>query len=107
MQVTGATSRALGWVLVVGGAVALVVGLGMLFFAADWVRETAQSGRDPGDDAGDTIEGLVLGGGAAAAFGFIGLLVGVFLVAIGNNLEKRHQRKVSAGEAKGRPKANE
>jgi hypothetical protein len=112
MPATGATPRALGLVLTVGGAVALAVGLIALMYAADWLRDGAQSGRASSDE-GDTIEGLVLGGGTLAVAGFIALLIGVFLLAISRNLEKRVERKrgdvaepVSEPARKARKKAN-
>lgn len=91
-------------VLTVGGAVALGVGLLALLYGMDWVRDgRPMSGSS---DDGDAIQALLLGGGTLAVVGFVALLRGVFLLAIGRNLERRAQRLPSEGAAKGRKKGN-
>ncbi|MCA1811018.1 MAG: hypothetical protein LC623_03285 [Halobacteriales archaeon] len=92
MRVRGHTVHILGNLLLALGVVLVVAGIVAAAIAMLWVKDATSSSQRPHEDVGDIVQGLLLGGGVAAAIGLLALTVGIVLRGVGKALRERAQR---------------
>lgn len=106
MEWTGNIGRTAGHVLLALDIVSCALGIGGLFIGGLIVKDAADGSAPPGDDVGEVVEFLVLGGLSFTAGGTVAIVVALIVLGAARALRERLQRRLASNGLPGNAPAS-